>query len=406
LRYIHSDTAKNAMSNPQVAHSILSFSGRKRWKNCPISVELSKGMTDTSGPAAEEGTCAHTVAEHYVKQHFQLPGAPAAGAVAPDMPVPAGLDLKGATPQRWNETLRHHGRAYRDFIKSLIPAGAVAHVAIEQKVAIASISDQLFGTADCLVLLPEAKRLIVVDYKYGFAEVDVGTYDDPNEQLAAYGVAAVEGLAAKGVQIDHIDLAVYQPRRPLSAPSQTLSLDAIWVALERAKLAREVAAVANPGPPQPGDHCRYCKGKPKCPAVHNSLTTALAAYAGEKSILDMPADDIVQLFAARSAFKSFWEDVEERIEQLVKAGHENLRVKETQGRQMWGDPKAATLTLLAMNRTDLLQPVAISDALPVLPVEFHKDLVKRAKSGRTIQVVNALQPSAIATMFNKFAKGT
>lgn len=395
------------MSNPQVSHSILSFSGRKRWKMCPISVELSKGMPDSSGPAAAEGTLAHAVAEHYVKQHFALPGGPAAGAVAPEQVPPPGLDLKGDTPARWNETLRHHGRGYRDFIKGLIPPGAQAHVAIEQRVAIASISSQLFGTADCLVLLTinGASYLIVIDYKYGFADVDVGTYDEPNEQLAAYAVAAAEGLAEKGVRVEKILLAVYQPRRPLAAPSQTLELDAAWLALERAKLTREVAAVANPGAPVPGDHCRYCKGKPKCPTVHNSLSTALAAYAGEKNVLDMPEDDIVQLFAARTAFKAFWEDVEERIEQLVKAGHKNLRIKETQGRQMWKDPKAAAETLLAMNRLDLLQPVAISNALPVLPVEFHDELVKRSAPSRSIQVVDVQAPSAIATMFKNYAKG-
>lgn len=396
------------MTNPQVTHSILSFSGRKRWKMCPISVQMSKGMPDSSGPAAEEGTCAHTVAEHYVKQHFNLPGAPAAGAVAPDHVPPAGLDLKGATPARWNETLRHHGRGYRDFIRSLIPEGATdVSVVVEMRVSIGSISDQLFGTADCLVLyrLNGAWHLIVVDYKYGFADVDVGTYDEPNEQLSAYAVAAAEALGAKGIRPEKLALAVYQPRRVLSAPSQTLELDAAWLALERAKLAREVAAVANPGAPVPGEHCRYCKGKPKCPTVHNSMVTALAAYAGERNLLDMPEDDIVQLFAARTAFKAFWEDVEERIDQLLKAGHKNLRVKETQGRQMWKDPKAATETLLAMNRLDLLQPVALSNALPVLPVEFHDELVKRSAPSRTIQVVDVQSPSAIATMFKNFAKG-
>lgn len=362
-------------------------------------------MPDSSGPAAAEGTCAHSVAEHYVKQHFALAGAPPAGAVAPEQAVPAGLDLGNDTPQRWNETLRHHGRGYRDFIKSLIPAGVQAHVAIEQRVQIGSISPDLFGTADCLVLLPTLLHLFVVDYKYGFGGVDVGTYDDPNEQLAAYAVAAAEGLAEKGVRVEKITLAVYQPRRPLASPSQVLDLDAAWLALEREKLKREVAAVAQPGAPVPGEHCRYCKGKSKCPTVHNSMSTALAAYAGERNVLDMSDDDIVQLFAARTAFKAFWEDVEERIEQLVKVGHKNLRLKTSEGRQMWKDPKAAAETLLAMNRLDLLQPVAISNALPVLPVEFHAELVKRSAPSRNIQVIDAQAPSAIATMFKNYAKG-
>lgn len=365
-------------------------------------------MPDSSGPAAAEGTCAHTVAEHYVKQHFRLAEATAPGIDPPVQVPPSGLDLKGSTPEQWNDTMRKHGWGYSGFIKRLLPAGATdVVIVVEQRVAIPSISDQLFGTADCLVLfrLNGQWHLIVVDYKYGFADVDVGTYDEPNEQLAAYAVAAAEGLAAKGVRVERITLAVYQPRRPLAAPSQTLELDAAWLALERAKLTREVAAVANPGAPVPGDHCRYCKGKPKCPTVHNSLSTALAAYAGEKNVLDMPEDDIVQLFAARTAFKAFWEDVEERVDQLVKAGHKNLRIKETQGRQMWKDPKAATETLLAMNRLDLLQPVAISNALPVLPVEFHAELVKRSAPSRSIQVVDVQAPSAIATMFKNYAKG-
>jgi hypothetical protein len=393
------------MSNPQVVHSILSFSGRKRWKMCPISVQMSKGMPDSSGPAAAEGTLAHLVAEHYVKQHFALPGAPAAGAVAPEQVPPPDLDLKGVTIERWNETMRHHGRGYRDFIKSLIPDGQTGHVAIEQRVAIGSISDQLFGTADCLVWLHDTRHLLVVDYKYGFADVDVGTYDEPNEQLAAYAVAAAEGITAgKDWRVEKITLAVYQPRRPLAAPSQTLDLDAAWLTLERAKLTREVAAVANPGAPVPGDHCRYCKGKPKCPALHSSMATALAAYAGERNLLDMPEDDIVQLFAARTAFKAFWEDVEERIDQLVKAGHKNLTVDTSAGKRMWKDKKAATETLLAMNRLDLLQPLALSDALPILPPEFHAELVTTSKPSRTIRVVEVQSPSAIATMFKNYAK--
>lgn len=397
------------MSNPQVVHSILSFSGRKRWKRCPISVHMSKGMTDKSGPAAEEGTRAHTVAEFYVCQHFSLQhrdfGQIAKGAEAPDMDVPEGLDLKGKTSAEWNDDLRRHGKAYRDFIISLIPVGEEAYVTVESKVSIPSISDQLFGTADCLIWLPRLKRLIVVDYKYGFESVDVGTYDDTNEQLAAYLVAAAEGLLTHRLIVERGQIAVYQPRRVLQRPEQTLDVDRDWIERERAKLRAEVAAVENPGSPVPGDHCRYCKGKSRCPSVHNALATALAAHCGEKSILDMPEDDLVQIFAARAAFKAFWQDVEERIDQLVKAGHKNLRVKESQGRRMWGDVPLATQTFLALGRVDLLQPVALSEAMEKVPEAFLDGLVARSKPSRSIQVVDAAEPSAIAGMFKKYAKG-
>lgn len=397
------------MSNPQVAHSKLSFSGRKRWKMCPISIYMSEGVADTSGPAAEEGTQAHTVGEFYVCQHFGLKhrqfGMIAKGAECPDVAVPAELDLRGQTPAEWNADLRRHGKAYRDYIISLIPTGEEAHVAIEQSVSIPSIHALLFGTADCLVWLPRLKRLIVVDYKYGRISVNVGTPDDTNEQLAAYLVAAEEGLMAHHLVPQSGTVAVYQPRRVLQRPDQSLDVDRAWFGKERQKLKAEVAAVTeHPGEPVPGEHCKYCKGKTKCPTTQNALRTALAAHCGEKSVLDMPEDDLVQIFAARAGFNAFWEDVEERIKKLAQAGHKNLEIKESQGRRMWGDTKLATETFLALGRVDLLQPIALSDAMAQVPEAYLEGLIARSRPSRSIKVVDAKSPAEIAKTFAQYAK--
>jgi len=396
------------MSNPQVVHSKYSFSGRKRWKKCPISIHMSAGVPDTSGPAAAEGTTAHTVAEFYVCQRFGLVhrdfGAIAANAECPDMPVPEALDLKGRTPAEWNADLRRHGKDYRDFIVGLIPTGEEVYVVVEQKVSIPSIHEQLFGTADCLIWLPRLKRLVVVDYKYGFESVDVGTYEDTNEQLGAYLVAGEEGLMQRHVVPEQGVVAVYQPRRVLQRPEQTLNVDRAWFGQERQKLRAEVAAVDNPGAPNPGDHCKYCKGKARCPAVHNALRTALEAHCGEKNVLDMPVDDLVQIFAARAAFKAFWEDVEERVGKLAQTGHKNLQIKESQGRRMWGDTKLATDTFLALGRADLLQPRALSDVMAEVPETFLEGLVARSRPSRSIQVVDAKSPTEIAKVFAQYAK--
>lgn len=393
------------MSNPVALHSKMGFSSRDRWRNCPISIHMSEGIFDNSGPAAAEGTCAHTVAEHFGRMRFDA--AYPKDADKPWQVPPEGLDLKGKPVVDWNLQLQQHGRAYVEFIESLIPAGEEAYVIFEQKVDIHSIHAQLFGTADCIIWLPRLRKLIIVDYKYGFADVDVGTYDDTNAQLSAYLIGAQEKIRKNGMELEQCAIAVFQPRRPLRAPGQVLELDLAWTVKERMKLAAEVAAVGNPPPPRPGDHCRYCKGKSKCPATHNTLQTAIQAHCGEKDLLSIPDADLIQLFASRTAFKAFWEDVEERIDKLVRAGHANLRVKESQGRQMWKDPKAAAITFLALGRTDMLQPVALSEALPVLPKELHEELVKRSAPSRTIQVVDMdTSASAVATMFKKYSKST
>ena len=44
-------------------HAKLSASGSARWMNCPGSVRMEEGYTNTSSIFAEEGTRAHTVAE-------------------------------------------------------------------------------------------------------------------------------------------------------------------------------------------------------------------------------------------------------------------------------------------------------------------------------------------------------
>src|ERR1700739_3878712 len=144
------------MSNPVVIHSKLSFSGREHWRACPVSVQLSAGMPDKSGPAAAEGAAAHSVGEWYVRQLGEAYGLPPCNNMgeAPLQPFPEGFDPKGKTLEEWNEELRAKGKKYPPFILSMIPAGEQAFVSLEQKVCAKSISEHLFGTADCLIWLP------------------------------------------------------------------------------------------------------------------------------------------------------------------------------------------------------------------------------------------------------------
>lgn len=396
------------MSNPGVVeHSILSFSGRERWRNCPASVTLSKGMPDNPSPAAAEGTTAHTVAEFYVRQHYDLPGAAPKGTEAPEQEVPQGVDLKGKTPAEWNDDLRRHGKAYRDYIISLIPPGVEAFVSLEQRVAARSIDERLFGTADCLIWCPGARVLIVVDYKYGYMDVDVGTADTPNAQLAAYAVAALDSCT---LQANGVLLGVFQPRRNVGEPGRKVYLSADHMAAETARMRTEVEAVdrANVNP-EPfivaGDHCRYCKAKSACPRMQAALQIAFDVNAGRRSILDMPENDLIALYSARSGVKSLWEDVEQRIETLAQRGHDALTIKTSPGRRMWRNPKAAALTLLALDRTDLLAPIALSEAIAYIPEHMHDELIGKSRDSQSIVVKTPTNAGAVADIFAKYAKG-
>ncbi|MGJ8505771.1 DUF2800 domain-containing protein, partial [Glaesserella parasuis] len=157
-------------------------------------------------------------------------------------------------------------------------------------------------------------------------------------------------------------IAVFQPRRTIGMAGQHVELAADWLPRERAKLAAEVAAVdaANGTNPKPGPWCNYCRAARAgaCPRVEEALSAATGVYVGEKSLHSMTDDEVVQLWAARTAFKAFWEDLEERIGQLAKASHPRIQVVLGEGRRKWKDEDQVTFTLLAMGRHDLLQPKA------------------------------------------------
>jgi len=363
-------------------------------------------MPDKPSPAAAEGTEAHEVAEFYVKQHFRLPGHQR-GDVPPRKAFPEGFDPKGQTLEEWDADLRRHGMGYRDFIIGLIGSAADAFVTVEHKVAAPSIHDQLFGTADCLIWIASTKTLIVVDYKYGFASVDVGTVESPNKQLEAYAIAAIEQT---GLTPERVLLAVYQPRCHIGTPGVVLELPGTWLEDARGRLAieadhvdRATASDPNHTTPVPGDHCRYCRAKARCGVVNQFAAAALKAYAEPTSLHDMTDDEVVTLWSMRTAFKNFQEDIEERVAALVKTGHAGLTLKTSQGRQMWINDKDAGLTLLALGRTDLLRACALSDALHAIPAEVRDSLVKRSASSQTITAVTKSNPGDVALIFEKYA---
>jgi hypothetical protein len=413
------------MAMATAEHSTLSFSGRDRWRNCPVSVVLSKGEKDESGAAAEEGTLAHLVAEFYVRQAFNLPGA-MEGEYPEVIAPPKGLErfTRLAEPGKrdellreiaeWNEEMRKHAKTYVRYIQSLIPPGAVAFVSLETRVAARSIDARLFGTADCLIWFPEFKVLIVVDYKYGFGDVDVGTVENPNLQLISYDVAALDQctLQAHG----GTTIAIFQPRRPIGEAGQSLYLPADRIARERKKMADDVAAVDEAARlfdsgdypvsklVKPGDHCRYCKAAHKCPATKTAVQAALDVQAGLASVLDMTEDDLIALYASRNAVKALMEDITERIESLSKLGSAKLRVETKQGRRMWKNQKEAALTLLALGLDKCLVPGALSEVIDEIPEQFREALVGRARDSVSIKVVTESKPGEVAEAFRKFAQ--
>ena len=142
------------------AHSELGASQYERWKECPGSVKLCRGIEKASSEHAERGTRAHEKA--------------------------AEMLIKG---ELWDSSFEDMEsiKVYLDHVESL-RAQKPDFEAIEQRFHLDKLHPKLFGTADYVCYFKATKNLHVVDYKNGSGVgVEVSGEEGGNVQLLYYG---------------------------------------------------------------------------------------------------------------------------------------------------------------------------------------------------------------------------
>ncbi|WHB31187.1 exonuclease [Xanthomonas phage NEB7] len=351
---------------PDPSRPILTMSNRFRWSKCALSAVLPRIRTQ-SGPAAQEGTEAHKVAEARVLDAF----APSTQRSTVPVQPPAGLegfDYSAEGVARWVAQVDAHADQYAAHAQSLFSDCATASSAVPEFRFTAHIHGvELRTVADVMLWNGAARRLVVGDYKYGGSPVGCGTLDEPNEQVAgALAVLTSDWLGTDKIDPTHAGAFVYQPRIRFGEPFQVLApLTPEWLATERAKLDAEVHAVAraasSPGgtPPAPGEHCKYCPSARWCPAASEYGTAALDVESGRRAVVDLSPEEVMHLWGARSAFKQFEDDLRERVKMLAEAGDPVVKTTRRKGAEMWVDPGVVIEQLLIHERYDLLVPPSI-----------------------------------------------
>lgn len=220
-------------------HSKIGASSYDRWGKslggCPGSVRESLNVEKTTSEYAEEGTRAHELAYAILN-----------GGVYGD-----------------NDEMNAAVEVYVDYVGKLHCDYPNAWRRFEQKFDLTKYYPGLYGTADCVFYIEASKRLIVVDYKHG-AGVPVEPRENP--QLMYYGLGAMHAL---GLPVSSVELVIVQPRcHHHEGPIRTWKTDS-WRLLDFvADLIDDAKATEDPSAPLiPGDHCRWCPAKPKCPAL-------------------------------------------------------------------------------------------------------------------------------------------
>lgn len=226
-------------------HALLSASSAHRWINCTPAPYLEAQHPDTTSDAAAEGTAAHELAEHKLRQHLDLPTT---------RPV-----------SEWDsEEMDDYTDQYADHVMAELQRARevdkAAFLSIEERLDFSHIVPDGFGTGDALII--GGDTLTIVDLKYGKG-VEVSAVGNPQMRLYALGALATYGAI---YDIEQVRMVIFQPRLA-NVSVEEISVDELTTWAEGVVRPAAEKAAAGEGELQAGDWCRFCRHAAQCPAL-------------------------------------------------------------------------------------------------------------------------------------------
>ena len=317
------------------AHAKLPPSSAHRWLRCPGSIALC--ATLPAGPDSvhsREGTFAHECAALLL----------------------LGQEPIGRTNGEFtcDATMRAHLQSYADIVHLLRLADDIAlgDMWVEQRV---DLSTAVWGTADCVLFARHARRLHVVDLKYG-AGVLVPALG--NEQLMVYGAAALASIPQIQLdEVDDVELHIVQPRRAdgegRTHRSHLVSRRQLQAFAVRVLLT--AAAIQDGDVPElkPGDYCTFCPARLSCPQLRQLATTTMQQVltpettpAAAEMLTNAQCAEVLD----RAELLELWiRSVRQDVERRLLAGEKvpGRKLVERIGNRKWTDEAAAINALVA-----------------------------------------------------------
>lgn len=325
------------------AHSILPPSSAAAWRRCAMWVAMNQAYPKPDTPESMEGHAAHWVFAEMLAGRIVVEG-----QVAPNGVVVTEEMVEGA-------------ELVVDTVRARIPAGVPLHV--EERVAIARIHPQCFGTPDIWAYVVQAGVLEVIDYKFGHRFVD----EYENDQGIAYTAGIIDHLAdlmQKGPglidQVIKVNFTVIQPRCFYKgAPVRTWSVMASDLRghINQLAGAAELALMPNP-PAVTNSECRDCPGRHACPALQQAAY-ADAEFATRSSPVELaPAAASLELRMMEHALERLQSRVEgmrEAVATYIRQGHSVPwhRAEQGYGRTQWTIPAEQVVAMGSLMGVDL-----------------------------------------------------
>ena len=313
-----------------VKHALLSASSAHRWISCPPSALLSKKFEDSSSSFAQEGTDAHTLAQHKLEKLLGLPTRDPTESLS-----------------FYDEEMKDHAENYAAFVLEQVEKAKETcvdpQVLIEQKLDFSRYVPEGFGHVDCLIIADGT--LTVIDYKYGLG---IKVSSERNPQMFCYalgGLALFDGI----YDIDNVRLVIYQPRRENISEYTISKSELIQWAEDVLSPTAELASKGE-GEYKAGEHCQFCKAKATC-RKRAEYNLELAKYDFEvPATLDH--DEIAAILVKADELVSWANDIKEYAlkEALNGTKFEGFKLVSGRSNRKYTDEAAAADLVIAAGK--------------------------------------------------------
>lgn len=230
-------------------HSELGPSKAHCYRRCPGSVKAQRGLPDTAGEEANQGTAFHEFAALCLET-----------GANPMTMVGALTEVKGAGVYPMTLEMAEKMQPGLEVMWALADAPG-AELFVETELDLSPyLGEGEIGTSDACIVDVEGRRIVGFDWKWGKG---VPVHPERNDQMTLYllGLWHIHGHRFDGIPPEEIEviMIIEQPRA--DGGGGVWSTTAEWLLLEGEKVKREAAATRDPDAPRiPGTvQCKFCK---------------------------------------------------------------------------------------------------------------------------------------------------
>ena len=339
-------------------HALLSASSSHRWLHCLPSARLEEQFENVTSVFAEEGTAAHELSEHKLRQFL-------------------GIETKRPISDFDSDDLEYYTDTYVEYAKELITEARAKCkdpiILLEQRLDYSCYVAEGFGTGD-LVIIADG-TLDIVDLKYGKG-VAVSAEDNPQMKLYALGALHIfDDL----YDIQIVKMTIVQPRLDSISTYEIPAAELLnWAENE----LRPKAELAWNGEGEfiPGDHCRFCRARYTCRARSEEfLNLAKYDFAQPDLLEDDEITEIIQIADRLSTWAS--EVFTFATDKAIREGKswDGFKLVEGRSNRKYTDESAVIASVTAAGYSDIYKKslIGITDMEKLLGKKKFKELLSK-----------------------------